>query len=73
LAEDWLRDSGYRLLSVEAETADGSVNLLLAGTGVLPRLSQLEARIRPLLLGRSLVVKVLHSESFVIGRSMAVR
>jgi uncharacterized membrane protein len=73
LAEDWLRDSGYRLLSVEAETADGSVNLLLAGTGVLPRLSQLEARIRPLLLGRSLVVKVFHSESFVIGRSMAVR
>lgn len=67
LTRDWLRDSGYRLLSVDAETADGSVNLLLAGNGPLPPLSQLDARARPLLLGHRLNVKVLDSQSFSIG------
>lgn len=62
-----MRDSGYRLLSVDAETADGSVNLLLAGNGPLPPLSQLDARARPLLLGHRLNVKVLDTQSFSIG------
>ena len=44
LALDWLRDSGYRLLSVEAETADDSVKLLLAGNGPLPPLESLQQR-----------------------------
>lgn len=67
LARSWLRESGYRLLSVDAETADGSVKLLLAGSGDLPSLSRLETDARPLLFGRSLDVKVLQSQSFPVG------
>jgi uncharacterized hydrophobic protein (TIGR00271 family) len=64
LAKVWLRDSGYRLLSVDAETADGSVNLMLTGHGDLPPISQLEASARPLLFGRNIEIQVLQSQTF---------
>jgi len=67
LAREWLGDSGYRLLSVDAETADGSVKVLVAGSGALPPLSQLEARAIPLLFGQRVDVKVINAESFTIG------
>lgn len=71
LVHEWLRDSGYKLISVDAETADGSVNLLLAGNGDLPSASQIEERARTLLLGRSINVKVLNSLTFSIGAPRA--
>jgi len=70
LAREWLRDSGYRLLSVDAETADGSVKVLVAGNGDLPPLNRLETGAGPLLFGRRMEVKVLNAESFKIGASM---
>lgn len=70
LAREWLGGSGYRLLSVDAETADGSVKVLVAGSGDLPPLNQLDRRARPLLFGHRLEVKVLNAESFTLGASM---
>jgi uncharacterized hydrophobic protein (TIGR00271 family) len=64
LARTWLLGSGYRLQSVEGETADGSVRLLLAGNGPLPSLDGLERRTRGVLSGRPLRVKVLQGTSF---------
>lgn len=67
LGQDWLRGSGYRLLSVDAETADGTVNLLLLGDGDLPPLAQLEERARGVLFGRTIRVKVVPSSTVYIG------
>jgi hypothetical protein len=66
LAREWLGDSGYQVLSVDAETADGSVKLLITGNGLLPPRHQLETRTLPLLLGHRLDVKVINAESFTI-------
>jgi uncharacterized hydrophobic protein (TIGR00271 family) len=66
LAREWLGNSGYRVLSVDAETADGSVKLLITGNGLLPPRHQLETRTLPLLLGHRLDVKVINAESFTI-------
>lgn len=67
LVAEWLQGSGYEVLSLDAETADGSVNLLIGGHGVLPPVSAIEARARVQLLGRSMRVKVLQSQAFLIG------
>jgi len=67
LAREWLRDSGYDLQAVEGETADGSVRLLLAGSGTLPPVDRLEQRIRGILSGRRLEVKVLQSSGFSLN------
>ena len=67
LAQDWLQGSGYQLMSVDAETADGSVNLLLVGEGDLPSLQQLQERARGVLFGRTLRLKVLESRTLYLG------
>jgi hypothetical protein len=54
-------------MSVDAETADGSVNLLLVGEGDLPSLQQLQERARGVLFGRTLRLKVLESRTFDLG------
>ncbi|MCP9807220.1 DUF389 domain-containing protein [Cyanobium sp. T1B-Tous] len=64
LAREWLRGSGYSVESVDGETADGSVRLLLAGSGSLPPVDRLEQRTRRVLAGRPLQVKVLQGSSF---------
>lgn len=66
LGQEWLDGSGYRLLSVDAETADGTVNLLLLGDGDLPPLEQLEERARGFLFGRTIRVKVVHSRTLYL-------
>lgn len=63
LARDWLRGSGYSVESVEGETADGSVRLLLAGSGRLPPLARFEESTRALLSGRPLHIKVLQGST----------
>ncbi|MFO8238509.1 MAG: hypothetical protein R6U00_09750 [Prochlorococcaceae cyanobacterium] len=68
LAEEWLEGSAYRLLSVDAETADGSVNLVLVGEGDLPDLETLEQRARGFLFGRTLRLKVVESRTLYPGR-----
>jgi uncharacterized hydrophobic protein (TIGR00271 family) len=67
LAQQWLEGSPYQLMSVDAETADGTVTLLLLGDGDLPPLEVLEERTRGLLFGRNIRVKVVHSRSFYLG------
>ena len=64
LAREWLRGSSYSVESVDGETADGSVRLLLAGSGSLPPVDRLEQRTRRVLAGRPLQVKVLQGSSF---------
>jgi uncharacterized hydrophobic protein (TIGR00271 family) len=71
LAREWLQNSGYRLLSVDAETADGSVNLLVAGSGALPPIHQLNSSAGPLLFGRRITVKVLDSRIIAIDSTAA--
>jgi uncharacterized hydrophobic protein (TIGR00271 family) len=68
LAEEWLKGSAYRLLSVDAETADGSVNLVLTGQGDLPNLETLEERGRGILFGRTLRLEVVESRTLYPGR-----
>jgi hypothetical protein len=67
LGQEWLDGSGYRLMSVDAETADGTVNLLLLGEGDLPPQNKLEERARDLLFGRTIRVKVVESLTLYIG------
>ncbi len=67
LGQEWLEGSGYRLMSVDAETADGTVNLLLLGDGDLPPLSKLEERTRDLIFARTIRVKVVESQTLYIG------
>ncbi|MEB3319666.1 MAG: DUF389 domain-containing protein [Cyanobium sp.] len=66
LAREWLQNSGYRLLAVDAETADGSVTLLLSGEGALPGTAPLAARAATLLQGRPLRLETLPSRSLLI-------
>jgi len=67
LGQEWLEGSGYRLMSVDAETADGTVNLLLLGDGDLPPLNKLEERTRDLIFSRTIRVKVVESQTLYIG------
>ena len=54
-------------MSVDAETADGTVNLLLMGDGDLPPLEALEERACGLLFGRTIRVKVVDSRTLYLG------
>jgi uncharacterized hydrophobic protein (TIGR00271 family) len=67
LAETWLQGSGYRIQSVDAETADGSVNLLLLGEGPLPPIQTLEERAGDSLLGRTLRVTLVESRTLELA------
>ena len=67
LTRHWLKDSSYRLLSVDAETADGTVTLLLSGEGELPPTEPIEAGLRSVLQGRRVRVEALSSRSVLIG------
>jgi len=68
LAQQWLDGSGYRLLRVDAETADRTVNLLLLGNGEIPPLSKFEEQAKDLLFGRTVRVKVVESQTIYIGK-----
>ena len=68
LARAWLRDSGYRLLSVDAESADGSITLLVAGNGTLPPVASLQSQAEDVLFGRELELKVFWSESIPLRK-----
>lgn len=67
LGQKWLESSGYRLMSVDAETTDGTVNLLLMGEGTLPPLNQLEEQAKDILFGRTIRLKVVESQTLYIG------
>lgn len=68
IAETWLQGSNYRIQSVDAETADGSVNLLLLGEGPLPPIHTLEERARASLLGRTLRVTLVESRTLELAK-----
>ncbi|MEX1323976.1 MAG: DUF389 domain-containing protein [Synechococcaceae cyanobacterium] len=63
LGQQWIMGSSYQLMSVDAETADGSVNILLMGEGDLPDLDTLEDRARGFLRGRPIRLKVVESRT----------
>jgi uncharacterized hydrophobic protein (TIGR00271 family) len=66
LGQKWLDGSGYRLMSVDTETTDGTVNLLLMGEGTLPPLNQLEEQAKDILFGRTIRLKVVESQTLYI-------
>ena len=68
LAQEWLDGSGYRILRVDAETGDGTVNLFLLGNGEIPPLSKFEEQAKDLLFGRTIRVKVIESQTIYIGQ-----
>lgn len=67
LGQEWLDGSGYRLMTVDAETADGTVNLLLLGNGDLPPLDKFQEQGHDLLFGRNIRVKIVESQTLYIG------
>ncbi|MFM7314888.1 MAG: DUF389 domain-containing protein [Cyanobium sp.] len=67
LVRQWLEGSGYRLQSVDAETADGGIQVLLAGSGPLPRLETLRDQAEGRLSGRQLEIKVLEGSSLSLS------
>jgi hypothetical protein len=52
---------------VDVETADGSVKVLVVGSGELPPRNQLETRPLPLQVGNRLDVTVINADCFTIG------
>jgi uncharacterized hydrophobic protein (TIGR00271 family) len=68
LGQEWLDGSGYRLMTVDAETADGTVNLLLLGNGDLPPLDKFQERSHDLFFGRNIRVKVVESQTLYINK-----
>lgn len=66
LGQEWLDGSGYKLISVDAETVDGTVNLLLLGSGDLPPLKKLEETTSGFLFGRTIRVKVIESQTLYV-------
>jgi len=57
LGNEWLAGSGYRLMSVDAETSDNTVNLIIFGDGERPPVHLLEQRSQGELFGRTIRVK----------------
>lgn len=70
LARQWLAGSDYRILSVDAETEDGSVKLLVLGKGALPPLQPLAERSRTQLFGRRLSLEVVQSQTLSFGQAL---
>jgi uncharacterized hydrophobic protein (TIGR00271 family) len=67
LGKEWLAGSGYRLMSVNAESTDETITLLVVGDGDLPPLERLEQRTRGVLFGRTIRVKVVESTTHYVG------
>jgi uncharacterized hydrophobic protein (TIGR00271 family) len=67
LGQEWVDGSGYRLMSVDAESADGTVTLLLMGEGDLPPLELLQDRVRSLVFSRTVRVKIVQSRTLYVG------
>lgn len=68
LGQKWLDGSGYRLMNVDAETEDGTVNLFLLGNGNLPPMKKLEETTNGLLSGRTIRVKIVESQTLYVGK-----
>ena len=66
LGNEWLEDTGYRLISVNAETADNTVYVVILGDGDLPDTALFEEQSRELLFGRSLRIETIQSSSYTI-------
>ncbi|HMO52602.1 MAG TPA: DUF389 domain-containing protein [Kiritimatiellia bacterium] len=66
LGREWLSGSGYRLMSVDAETPDYTINLLVLGDGELPSLDWLEQQSRGMLFGRAIRVKAVRSSTHYV-------
>ncbi len=66
LSNDWLAGSNHRLISVETETADKSVKIVVLGEGQIPDITLLEEQVRGVLFGRPLRVEAVQSSSYTI-------
>jgi uncharacterized hydrophobic protein (TIGR00271 family) len=63
--ESWLEGSGYRLVSVDAETT-GEVTLVILGGGEVPAMDVLESQVQGRTFGRLVRVEVLPSAEYVL-------
>jgi uncharacterized hydrophobic protein (TIGR00271 family) len=57
----WLAESGYRLISVNTETADNSIHMVLLGEGELPPLTELKERLEGKTFGKVVKVETVQS------------
>lgn len=57
----WLAESGYRLISVNTETADNSIHMVLLGEGELPPLTGLKERLEGKTFGKAVKVETVQS------------
>lgn len=71
LGNEWLEGTGYRLVSVNAETADNTVNMVILGDGEAPDTALLEQQAQGLLFGRPLRVETIQSSSYIISPGLA--
>ncbi|PKL66701.1 MAG: DUF389 domain-containing protein [Methanobacteriales archaeon HGW-Methanobacteriales-1] len=63
----WLGDSGYDVVSVDAETKDNTVILRLIGNGKLPPQEKLQELVSGKLYGRTLKVEVVYSSTYILN------
>ncbi len=66
LGNEWLDGTGYRLIAVNAETADNTVNMIILGDGELPEMDLLEQQLQGLLIDRPLRIETIQSSSYII-------
>jgi len=57
----WLAESGYRLISVNTETADNSIYMVLLGEGELPSLAVLKEELKGRTFGKVVKVETVQS------------
>lgn len=57
----WLAESGYRLISVNTETADNAIYIVLLGEGELPPLSVLKDKLDGKTFGKTVKVETVQS------------
>jgi uncharacterized hydrophobic protein (TIGR00271 family) len=57
----WLAESGYRLISVNTETADNSIYMVLLGEGELPPLEVLKEKLKGKTFGKVVKVETVQS------------
>ncbi len=66
LSNDWLTGSDYRIISINTETADKTVKIIVLGEGELPDITLLEEQVRGRLFGRPLRLETVQSNSYII-------
>ncbi len=62
-SDSWLAGSGYRLINVNTETADNTINMVLIGEGDLPSLDMLREELADQTFGRAIRLETVQSKA----------